>query len=156
MYFKSRVDFIDEDSDFVFVFGGTNDYGHGDADFGEKMDKTDNSFCGALNLLADNLLSKFGKDKLCFILPCRRYGGETKNSHGKTLKDYVDAIRDMSIRKEIDYIDLYNNFFPQPVTNKGDKYTIDGLHPNDYGYECLAKIIENYLKTKKIKRFNQL
>ena len=27
-----------EDSDFVFVFGGTNDYGHGDAMFGKPGD----------------------------------------------------------------------------------------------------------------------
>ena len=150
MYFRSRIDFIDEDSNFVFVFGGTNDYGHGGAEFGQETGKTDETFCGALNLLADSLLSKFGKNKLCFILPCRRYGCETKNSYGKTLKDYGDAIRIMAIKKGIDYIDLYNDFFPQPITNLGDKFTVDGLHPNDYGYECLAEIVENYLKSKGI------
>lgn len=156
MYFKSRVDFIDKSSDFVFVFGGTNDYGHGDADFGQETDRTDNTFCGALNLLTDNLLLKFDKDKLCFILPCRRYEDERTNMHGKTLKDYVDAIRDIVTKKGIDYIDLYNQFFPQPVTNQGDMYTVDGLHPNDYGHKCLAEVLEKYLKEKQKELFSAI
>ncbi len=156
MYFKSRVDFIDKNSDFVFVFGGTNDYGHGDADFGQETDRTDNTFCGALNILADKLLLKFGKDKLCFILPCRRYDDERKNMHGKTLKDYVDTIRNIVVRKGVDYIDLYNNFFPQPITNQGDTYTVDGLHPNDYGHKCLAEVLEKYLKEKQKELFSAI
>ena len=37
-HFVSRVEEIDEDSDVIVVFGGTNDYGHGDAPIGTIQD----------------------------------------------------------------------------------------------------------------------
>ncbi|MBO5480235.1 MAG: SGNH/GDSL hydrolase family protein [Clostridia bacterium] len=38
--FIKRVDEMDERADLVCVFGGTNDYGHGDAPFGQFGDET--------------------------------------------------------------------------------------------------------------------
>ena len=37
--FCERYNEMDDDADIVVVFGGTNDYGHGDAPFGTKNDK---------------------------------------------------------------------------------------------------------------------
>ena len=148
--FIGRVNDVDKDSDFVFVFGGTNDYGHGAASFGKISDNDKYTFCGAVNVLTDMMIKKFGKDKLCFILPCRRFGDGIKNKHGKMLEDYVDAERTIISGKGIDFIDLYNNGFPLPKTEQGDEYTFDGLHPNDKGYEFLAEIIIGYLKRKRM------
>ena len=150
MNFVSRLNFIDKKSDFVFAFGGTNDYGHGDADFGTEKDKTEDTFCGAVRVLVKKLIKRFGKDKICIILPCRRFGDENENLHGKTLRDYVDAIRKTAIKNGIDYIDLYNNGFSLPKTDTGDEYTSDGLHPNDNGHAYLAGIIAKYLAGKKL------
>lgn len=150
MYYLSRFDFIDKDSDFLFVFGGTNDYGHGDAKMGEITDKTDLTFYGAVNNLTEKCINQFGKENLCFILPLRRYNDENKNSHGYVLKDYVNALKNVLTEKGIDYIDLYENGLPLSVTDTGDEWTIDGLHPNDKGYEFISDIVVDYLK-KKIK-----
>ena len=57
-YFLQRAKKINEDLDFLFVFGGTNDYGHGDAPFGKQSDDTDDTFCGALNNLLGYLTRK--------------------------------------------------------------------------------------------------
>lgn len=38
MFFGSRLDFIDSDIDLIFVFGGANDFMHGDALFGQDND----------------------------------------------------------------------------------------------------------------------
>ena len=38
--FPSRVAEMDPDADIVVVFGGTNDYGHGDAPLGTMADRT--------------------------------------------------------------------------------------------------------------------
>ena len=53
--FIGRVKDIDKSSDFVFVFGGTNDYEHGRAEFGTFADYGEYTFCGAVNLLSDML-----------------------------------------------------------------------------------------------------
>lgn len=44
--------------DFLFVFGGTNDFGHGDAELGEMGDKTRWTFYGALDELIRYLLTQ--------------------------------------------------------------------------------------------------
>ena len=48
----------DRDVDAVVVFGGTNDYGHGDAKFGNIDDECVNTYCGAIN----SLITKLKKD----------------------------------------------------------------------------------------------
>lgn len=49
--FLKRAEKMDKKADLVFVFGGTNDYGHGDAPIGEISDETPYTFYGAMNLL---------------------------------------------------------------------------------------------------------
>ena len=71
--FLKRAEKLDTTADFTFVFGGTNDYGHGDASLGEIGDKTPYSFYGALNLLTEYLLTKFNNRKFCYVLPLPRY-----------------------------------------------------------------------------------
>ncbi len=38
---------MDNDADIIIVFGGTNDFGNGDAPFGEMSDRTPYTFYGA-------------------------------------------------------------------------------------------------------------
>ena len=49
--FCSRVADMDADADIVAVFGGTNDFGHGDAPLGIMSDRTPDTFYGALHTL---------------------------------------------------------------------------------------------------------
>lgn len=55
MYFCGRLDEMDKNADAVVVFGGTNDYGHGDAPFGLFTDRTDETFYGACHTLMSEL-----------------------------------------------------------------------------------------------------
>lgn len=148
--FIGRVDGIDEDSEFVFVFGGTNDQGHGKAPFGVISDNTPYTFCGAINYISDMLTKKFGKDKICFILPLKRFNGEKPNANGKGLGDYVAVMTEILKNKGIDFIDLYHGGFQEPKTDKGDEFTADGLHPNDNGHLYIANKVAEYLKAKGI------
>ena len=149
--FQMRAEVMSKDADKVFVFGGTNDYGHGDAKIGEESDETPYTFHGALNSLIKRLTELYGKDKICFILPLRRFEEEDLYGQGNrkeptlNLKGYVDIIRAKCEKAGIDYIDLYKNGIPKPVTDKGDEYTADGLHPNDKGHLFIAEKIKNYL-----------
>ena len=158
---KLNNDYTDEDflqraqtmaaADFVFVFGGTNDYGHGDAEMGELDSLDTYTFCGAVNTLIDYLLQQYSKQRICFILPLHRYnednpyGEGNKEQPGATLQEYVEKLTCILQKKEISYLDFFEEF-PIPTTNAGDQYTIDGLHPNNYGHKIIADKIAMYIK----------
>ena len=56
-----RYKTMDPDADIIVVFGGTNDYGHGDAEFGDTNSRDRYTFCGALNCLIEALKTNFPK-----------------------------------------------------------------------------------------------
>ena len=150
--FQMRAEVMSKDADKVFVFGGTNDYGHGDAKIGNDNDTSPYTFNGAMNNLLKILIGIYGKDKICFILPIRRFLEEDLFGQGHrkeptlNLKGYVDIIRSKCEKAGVDYIDLYNDGIPKPLTDKGDEYTADGLHPNDKGHLFIAEKIKEYLE----------
>ena len=98
------------------------------------------------------LIGTYGKDKICFILPIRRFQEEDLFGQGHrkeptlNLKGYVDIIRSKCKKEGVDYIDLYKDGIPKPLTDKGDEYTADGLHPNDKGHLFIAEKIKEYLE----------
>ena len=53
--FLTRADGMEDDADLVFVFGGTNVYGHGDAELGSLESTDEYTFCGAVNSLIKKL-----------------------------------------------------------------------------------------------------
>ena len=68
-YFLLRAKKMDKDADLVVVFGGTNDFGHGDAPFGRIGDKDPATFCGAYDALIEYLMATYGKEKLIIVYP---------------------------------------------------------------------------------------
>ncbi len=159
--FQKRALAMDKDADFVFVFGGTNDYGHGDAPIGEFSDKNPYTFYGGLRTLVEYMVGVYGKEKLCFITPLHRY--DEQNVHGERgekpvpslpLSGYVEIIKEVTVYYGVDCLDLYTPpLFPAPTTDKGDEYTADGLHPNRKGHALLAARICEYVKGKFPSRF---
>ena len=137
-------------ADFVFVFGGTNDYGHGDAPIGKYGDRTPFSFYGALTLLVEYLIGVYGREKACFILPLPRAGDENRYGDGSkkiptlTLNGYRKVMEEVLERYGIDFLDLCEKF---PKT-KLSELTIDGLHPNPEGNRILAGSVCTYLQRK--------
>ena len=53
-----------ESADLVFVFGGTNDYGHGDSELGNLTSSDSHTFCGAVRNFVSATASKM------FVLFC--------------------------------------------------------------------------------------
>lgn len=137
-----------EEADIIVVFGGTNDYGHGDAPFGAFDDRTPDTYCGALHYLMSNLIKKFPKSDVVFITPLHREGENTPNkSNGLTLKAYVDMIKQTAEYYSLPVLDLYANGGICPdIPEQKELYTVDGLHPNDLGYERIAKKLKTFLE----------
>ena len=146
--FPSRVAEMDPDADLIVVFGGTNDFGHGDAPFGEFSDRTADTFCGALHVLYTALLEKYPDKQIMVMTPLHRSSENIPNMHGKILAEYVDMIRKAAEYSSLPVLDLWAVSGIQPaVPVMKEKYMPDGLHPNDAGHVILtnkiAKFIEN-------------
>ena len=145
--FQQRALMMDKDADLVFVFGGTNDFGHGTSLFGEPDSEDIYTYIGGLRSLINYLISVYGREKLCFMLPLHR-AEEGENRNGKTLKDYVDAMIKILNEYGIDYIDLYYNGLAKPESKEPNEYFADGLHPNDNGAEWLADKVVEYVNSR--------
>ena len=104
-----------------------------------------------MNKVIKRLCEIYGKDKIAFILPTRRFDENDLFGEGHrteptlNLKGYVDIIRAKCEKLGIDYIDLYNDGLPKPAINTVDEFYADGLHPNDKGHLLIAEKIKKYL-----------
>ena len=146
--FPSRVAEMDPDADLIVVFGGTNDFGHGDAPFGDFADRTVDTFCGALHVLYTALLEKYPEATIMVMTPLHRTTEAIPNMHGKVLKDYVEIIRCPAEYYSLPVLDLYAVSGMQPaVPVMKDKYMPDGLHPNDAGHVLLTNRIVKFIES---------
>ncbi len=141
--FGIRAEAMQRCADAVVVFGGTNDYGSGDAPFGD-MGSTDSfTFCGAVNSLILKLKEDFSRSKIIFVTPIHRTGEDNPSApDSKTLKDYADAILQICLRHSIPVIDL---FAINPINPYDTNLLPDGLHPSEEGHAILAKVIAREL-----------
>ena len=67
--FVTRVESMITDADIIVVFGGVNDFAHGDAPFGTQADRTGETFCGAVHLLMETLINKYPASAIVFMTP---------------------------------------------------------------------------------------
>lgn len=142
--FPSRVSEMDADADIVVVFGGTNDYGHGDAPLGDPADRTVWSFYGALHVLYDALLERFPGAKIVILTPMAR--GDERNGD-LCFPPFVEAVRQVAGEYGFPILDMYADF---PVdlhdAEMRKVYLPDGLHPSDFGHKILADTLINFLE----------
>ncbi len=147
LYFCGRAASLDLSGDVIVVFGGTNDFGHGNAPFGSKEDRTPDTFCGAVNWLMEMLMGRYQTAKVVFMTPMKRQGGELPSQvTGKTLAEYAAAIVEAGERCGVSVLDLYNTLGIDPdLEDDRTRYTIDGLHPNDAGHAKIAEALFRHL-----------
>lgn len=148
---STRYNSIPE-ADLIQIFMGTNDYGH-DTPLGTIADTTDISFYGALNVIIPALQTKYPESRIVFVTPLHRYGANgltydyTENGAGNTLKDYVDAIKEVCERYSVPVIDLFTISGINPaIADVKTAYMPDGIHPNDAGHELIANLMANHLE----------
>lgn len=149
--FLERAKRIPDDVDMVIVFGGTNDYGHGDASLGQFSDRTVDTFYGACHVLMGYLSERFVGKTVIFMTPLHRTGEDGKMVNGikteHTLKDYVEIIKETAEYYSIPVLDLFGESGMQPNIESHNKYFFtDGLHLNDKGHERLANLLGKYLE----------
>ncbi len=138
-----------EDADLVLVFGGTNDYGHGNAPFGDLEDTTANNetYCGACHTLFRGLVEKYPAARIVILTPLQRTGGSQPcENTGRPLLDYVDAIIHIAAVYSLPVLDLYRTAGICPdILGQQERYMPDGLHPSDAGAYRMAERIAGFL-----------
>ena len=151
-YFGSRVAAMDPDADIVVVWGGTNDFGHGDVPFGTIDDRDNTTFYGALHCLYRDLWEKYPTATIVVMTPLHRIGEhDTLNEHGNPViapfKDIAQAIREVAAYYSFPVVDLYatSNLNPELPIIK-ETFMPDGLHPNDAGHERIFSRLLGVLK----------
>ncbi len=150
--FMSRVKDMDIHADAVVVFGGTNDFGHGDAPMGTMDSRDPYTFYGACHILMTDIMERFCGKPIVFMTPLKRlYGDETsiyETKKGYTLEQYVKAIKEVAGFYSIPVLDLYSisGFAPQ-IPKIREALTTDGLHPTDMGAQIIAERLKGFMES---------
>ncbi len=150
--FCERFEQMDNDADVVVVFGGTNDYGHGDAGIGSFSDRTPETFYGACHYLFSGLIKKYIGKTIVIMTPLHRIGEleipATKEAGDfGTLKEYVSIIREVAEYYSLPVLDLFAASGLQPeIKEIQENYIPDGLHPNDNGNAVISYKLKRFLE----------
>ena len=156
--FCGRVYNVDKDADVIVVYGGVNDYLHGDAPIGTFGDKTPATFCGGVWFLMNYLTVTFPNKPIVFITPAKLcYMGmdgrkpsirPSKQKDALPLIEYVKIIEKTAKSFNIPTLNFYENLGIDPCIEEDRiKYTADGLHFNDEGHKILASKIREFLES---------
>ncbi len=144
--FLMRCPEMDDDADVVVIFGGTNDYGNGDAPMGSFSDRTPYTFYGACHLLCETLIKKYPNSIIIWMTPIHREGDGNARPGFEPLLTYVNVIKEIGSHYCMPVLDLWSLLGIQPndADNK-KKYCPDGLHPNDEGHRLIASALAEFL-----------
>ena len=151
--FILRTRMMEEDADAVVVFGGTNDFGHGQAALGTMEDRDSRTFYGALHTLIQDLIKDYYNKTIVFITPLHRHNEDGRGAwkpdgvEQRPLKDYVYAIKEVCEYYSVPVLDLFA--CGELAGNTPEwyvKYMPDGLHPNDEGHKIMAQKLGKFLE----------
>lgn len=154
--FCGRAACMDSSADIVVVYGGVNDYLHGDAPIGKLGDITPATFHGGVYYLMNYLNENYKKKgkTVVFLTPARCFGHEKVTTHhakrpdAMSLVEYVKIIIKTAEIFDIPVLDMYNKLGLDPNDPEvKSKYTSDGLHFNDEGHAIIAERIEEFLRS---------
>ena len=155
--FCGRAYDLDPRADIIVVYGGVNDYLHGDAPFGTLEDTTPATFSGAVRALMRLLKELYPGKTVVFMTPahCHFVGvsdkevsrNANKQPDAKPLIEYVKVIKTIGKEEGIPVLDLFENLGIDPnVESDRAALTGDGLHFNDAGHAYIASALGNFLR----------
>ena len=153
--FCMRMTEMDRSADAVVVFGGTNDYGHGEAPLGVPADRGPATFYGACHYLMNGLLELYVGKPVVIVTPLHRLeednprgGGSPKPLSVAPLSVYRDILLEVAEYYALPVLDLYATSGIQPANPVCKQRLMpDGLHPSDEGHAVIARKIGLFLQT---------
>ena len=152
--FCMRMDEMDTSADAVVVFGGTNDFGHGDAPLGTPADRDPSTFWGACHFLMSGLLERYCGKPVAILTPLHRQNEANPRGDGSKpcdvapLSVYRQILMEVAEHYALPVLDLYAVSGIQPVNDVcRARLAPDGLHPSDEGHALIAGKIGRFLQT---------
>ena len=152
--FCMRMEEMDESADAVVVFGGTNDYGHGDAPLGVPGDRTPHTFYGACHTLMNGLLTRYPGKPVVILTPLHRDNENDPTGSGDKplsiapLSTYRRILMEVAEWYGLPVLDLYATSGIQPANPVNrERLLPDGLHPSDEGHALIARRIGHFLES---------
>lgn len=155
--FCGRAYMMDPTADMVIVYGGVNDFIHGDAPFGQMGDTRPDTFCGGVYYLMRFLRETYPGKPILFMTPARCMFQENcddlapsprqcKLPDAQPLLEYVKVIQATARQFDIPVLDLYHNLGLDPHDPQiRRRYTIDGLHFNDEAHAIIAQRLKAFI-----------
>ena len=155
--FCGRAYDLNPDADIIVVYGGVNDYIHGDAPIGQYGDETPATFYGAVRFLMNLLRTQYADKTVVFLTPARLfYFGmsgaepsirENKREDALPLLGYTEIIKKTAAEFDIPVLDMHEKLGIDPTDpEQYEKYTVDGLHFNDAGHHHIAACLRDFLQ----------
>lgn len=144
----SRVDF--DQVELLLIGGGVNDYHAGIPIYPEDEEGgayDEYTFVGALRSVIRDIRKAYPHIRIILVSPTYTWYREKSmtceeyNLGGGFLEQYVEAERQVAGELEVEFIDLYHDFYPNENWEDWERYTIDGLHPNEEGRALIAEKI---------------
>ncbi len=135
----------------VLIAKGLNDY-HGGARIENPEDPYDEyTFLGAIRSAVKDLRERNPDVRILLVTPTYTWYTaqgltcEDIDNGGGYLEDYVNAELGLAGELGLEAVDLYHDFFPHENDRDWERYTMDGLHPNEAGREKMADRIRDVL-----------
>lgn len=151
--FCMRFEEMDPDADAVVVFGGTNDFGHGEAPLGVPTDREPDTFYGACHYLMRGLIERYTGKPVVILTPLHRLEEDDPRGDGRKphsvapLSTYRAILMEVAEYYALPVLDLYATSGIQPRNDIcRERLCPDGLHPSDEGHALIAHRIGTFLK----------
>ena len=142
--FVDRYTEIPEDTDLIFVMGGTNDgFCASFVEFGNSEERAPRTFWGDLDELMDGLKEDYPEAEVIFLTPIPNSLHDYLKAERKYLmpqEEFSEVIITLAEEHGMKVFDLYNS----NILDGHDKDNIlhlmpDGVHPNAEGYRILGE-----------------
>ena len=142
--FVDRYTEIPEDTDLIFVMGGTNDgFCASFVEFGNSEERAPRTFWGDLDELMDGLKEDYPEAEVIFLTPIPNSLHDYLKAERKYLmpqEEFSEVIITLAEEHGMEVFDLYNS----NILDGHDKDNIlhlmpDGVHPNEEGYRILGE-----------------
>ena len=139
MLIRFRPDVIDLEPEVVVILAGTNDI-------------AGNTGPSSLKMIMDNLesmaeLARANDIKviLCSVLPAYDYPWRPGLNPDKKIPALNEMIKAYALQNDFIYLDYFSSMADERKGLK-DKYTYDGVHPNEAGYKVMGPLVEKAIR----------